>query len=184
MYRLLLSALVFVFLPLGGIVAAPVYMVSESSVKFHSKAPKELISAASGRMSGVVDAERRTFAFRISIMSFEGFNSPLQREHFNENYMESNQFPVATFAGKIIEDVDLRKPGSYEVRAKGKLTIHGVEQERIIRCRISCSRDNIVVDADFMVPLADHNIKIPRLVVSKLATDISVEVHAVLHPKH
>lgn len=181
--RQLLLLLLLGLLPIGKVNAAPVFSVKESSVKFRSRAPKELISAASGELTGVVDIGRRAFAFRIAIVSFEGFNSPLQREHFNENYMESAQFPVATFVGKIVEDVDLSQPGSYEVRAKGKLTIHGVEQERIIKCHIECSKSTMAVDADFMVPLSDHNIKIPRLVASKLATDISVEVHATLQPK-
>jgi polyisoprenoid-binding protein YceI len=165
------------------VLAGPIYEVKESKVKFRSKAPKELISAASGKLSGVVDVQRRSFAFKISIASFEGFNSPLQRDHFNENYMETSQFPVATFVGKIIEEIDLSKPGSYEVRAKGKLTIHGIAQERIIKCHLNCANDAIVVDSDFMVPLADHDIKIPRIVVAKLATDISVNIHAVLEPK-
>lgn len=181
--RVLLSSLFVLLSLLSKAEAGNVYEVKESSVKFRSKAPKELISASSAKMSGVVDISRRAFAFRISIATFEGFNSPLQREHFNENYMESPQYPVATFTGKIIEEIDLTQSGSYEIRAKGKLSIHGVEQERIIKCRLSSSKDKITVDAAFMVPLADHNIKIPRVVVAKLATDISVDIHAVLQPR-
>jgi hypothetical protein len=174
--------LLYIISPFAG-KSGPIYEVKGSVVKFHSRAQKELISAGSGKMAGVVDVSRRVFAFRIAIASFEGFNSPLQREHFNENYMETTQFPVATFVGKIVEEVDLSRAGSYEIRAKGKLTIHGIGQERIIRCRISSGKDGFSVDSDFIVPLAAHNIKIPRVVVSKLATDISVEVHAVLQPK-
>ena len=92
MYRLLVSVLFLMILPNIYVVAGPVYEVRESNVKFHSKAPKELISAASGKLTGVVDIERKSFAFRIAVTSFEGFNSPLQREHFNENYMETVQF--------------------------------------------------------------------------------------------
>jgi hypothetical protein len=51
--------------------------------------------------------------------SFQGFNSPLQKEHFNENYVESDKFPEASFKGKIIEDQDLTVDGTYELRAKG-----------------------------------------------------------------
>jgi hypothetical protein len=45
------------------------------------------------------------------MQTFEGFNSALQREHFNENYIESNRFPDASFNGKIIEDIDFAKDG-------------------------------------------------------------------------
>lgn len=176
---MMLTLLLSVFTGMAG----PIYEVKESKVKFRSKAPKELISAATAKMSGVVDVEHHSFAFKIAIATFEGFNSPLQRDHFNENYMESNLFPVATFVGKIIEEVDLTNAGTYEVRAKGKLTIHGIAQERIIKCHLTCTREEIIVDSDFIVPLADHDIKIPRIVVAKLATDISVNVHATLGPK-
>src|SRR4051812_39415281 len=147
MNRLLLCFVLCMGLSYTYVAAGPVYEVSESNVKFRSKAPKELISAASGKLKGIVDPEHKSFAFRIDITSFEGFNSPLQREHFNENYMETPQFPVATFTGRIIEDVDLSRNGSYEIRAKGKLTIHGIEQERIIKCTLNCSKDKIVVSS-------------------------------------
>ena len=52
----------------------------------------------------------------------------MQKEHFNENYLESDKYPDATFAGKIIEDVDFTKNNTITVRAKGILTIHGVPQ--------------------------------------------------------
>ena len=109
-----------------------------------------------------------------------GFNSPLQREHFNENYMESEHYPEATFTGKIIEDVDLARDGEYDVRAKGKLNIHGMEQERIIKGHVVTKNGKISLHAEFTVSLADHNIKIPRVVYDKLAPDISVTVNAVL----
>lgn len=178
-----LKVLLLLTVCLGNASAQPVYEVKESSVKFRSKAPKELISATTGKMTGVVDAERRAFAFKISIPTFEGFNSPLQREHFNENYMESAVYPVATFVGKIIEEIDLSHDGEYDIRAKGKLTIHGVAQERIIKCRLVCKKAKVTITSEFMVPLADHDIKIPRVVVAKLATDIQVNVNAELVPK-
>src|ERR1043165_8743752 len=102
------------------------FQVSRGVVRFHSDAPQELIRAASEELKGVIDVRKRTFAFRIPITSFQGFNSPLQREHFNENYMESVRFPEAAFLGKIIEDVDLTKNGAYLVRAKGRLLVHGL----------------------------------------------------------
>ncbi len=51
--------------------------------------------------------------------SFQGFNSTLQREHFNENYIESDKYPEARFSGKVIEDIDFSKDGTYIIRAKG-----------------------------------------------------------------
>lgn len=50
--------------------------------------------------------------------------------------MESDRFPKVNFVGKIIEKIDFEQPGVQSVRAKGKLTLHGVEQERIIKSQL------------------------------------------------
>lgn len=173
--------LVAVITPLLSV--AQLYEVSSGSVSFNSKAPKELIHASSNNIKGYIDVQKRIFAFKLDIGSFNGFNSPLQREHFNENYMESGIFPQAVYFGKIIEDADVTKDGIYKVRAKGKLKIHGVEQERIINSVVETKGGKIFVKSDFVVPLADHNIKIPRIVYEKLASDINVTVNATLVPK-
>src|SRR5690606_32914540 len=135
----------------------------------HSDAPQELIRARSGQLRGAINVSRKAFAFRIRMLSFEGFNSPLQQEHFNENYMESAKYPEAIFTGKIIEDADISKDGEYEVRAKGKLLIHGLEQERIVKARVTTQKGIISISSEFVVMLADYNIKIPRVVYDKLA---------------
>ena len=129
-----------------------------------------------------MNVKKKTFAFKVSNASFVGFNSPLQREHFNENYMETDVYAESTFSGKIIEDIDITKDGEYKVRAKGKLKIHGVEQERIIDIEIKTKDNKMVVHADFSISLYDHNIKIPKVVYDKLAPDIHVTVSAGMMP--
>jgi hypothetical protein len=133
-------------------------------------------------MKGLIDLGKKSFAFKIGIPSFIGFNSPLQREHFNESYMESNVFPEASFLGKIIEDIDFSIDGVYSVRAKGKLKIHGVEKERIIKALVTVKGKSVLVSSNFIVALSDHNIRIPRIVSEKLAPEISVSVRATLRP--
>jgi len=172
------SVMCCLFLPL--LLRAQIYEVKSGTIRFHSEAPKELISASSDKLRGIIDLQKKTFAFKIGMSSFVGFNSPLQREHFNENYMESSIFPEAVFIGKIIEDVSLTRDGEYNVRAKGKLRVHGVEQERIIKSIVSIRDGRITIRSDFSVALADHNIKIPRIVYEKLAPDIDVSVNAEL----
>lgn len=156
------------------------YEVKEGSAYFKSDAPLELIEAASSQMKGLLDADKRTFAFSIPMSSFKGFNSPLQREHFNENYMESVKYPNATFAGKIIEDTDFSKDGEYTVRAKGKLTVHGVEQERIIKSTMKVKAGKVYIDSQFTVLLKEHNIDIPHIVYQKIAEEISVKIKLTL----
>lgn len=150
----------------------------EGSIEFTSDAPLELIEASSDQLKGIIDIESRQFAFTIRTVSFEGFNSNLQRDHFNENYMESEMYPESTFSGKIIEEVDFAKDGTYQVRTKGTLLIHGVEQSRIIKSKIDIKNGTIKVSSSFAVPLEDHDITIPKVVNQKIATEIQVQVSA------
>lgn len=170
-------------LPAPEVLEDGVFTCENGKVGFKSDAPLEVIQAKSNKLRGAIDTTKQTFAWTVEIKTFEGFNSPLQREHFNENYMESKKYPKASFAGKIIESVDFHKEGTYSVRAKGKLNIHGVEKERIIKSQMEIKGKKIRVHATFTVPLTDHNITIPKVVYQKIAEEIEVTVDAELVSK-
>jgi polyisoprenoid-binding protein YceI len=156
------------------------FKITKSRVAFTSNAPLELIKASSTSLRGALDPATGKFAFALKINTFQGFNSELQRQHFNENYLESETYPEATFTGKIIETIDYTQDGTHEVRAKGKLTIHGVDQVRLFRATITIKNGVLSIAADLAVPLEDHDISIPTIVSQKIATEIAVEVRATL----
>lgn len=163
--------------------AQVVYEVEKGVVSISSNAPNEFIKASSKSLKGVISTDKKQFVFKVDIATFDGFNSPLQREHFHENYMETFRYPDIIFSGKIIEDVNLLKEGKYTVRAKGKLTVHGVEIDRIIYAVVTVADMEIQIESKFNVSLADHDIKIPRVVNDKLATEIFVIVKSTMKRK-
>jgi hypothetical protein len=174
---------VLLFFLAANLLTAQVFTCRNGHVEFVSDAPLELIKAESGKAGGAVDCSTRNVAFSVDIDSFEGFNSELQKEHFRENYMETARYPKATFIGKIIEDVDFSKPGSTIVRAKGIFSIHGVNQEKIIKVKLNISEKIINAETSFDVLLEDHNIKIPKVVNQKIAPVINVGFKAALKQK-
>jgi hypothetical protein len=179
--KLLPRVLTFLLMILTTTLVAQVkYSTTKGEVSFASKAELELIQAKSTETQGLIDPLTNQFAFSVAIQSFKGFNSGLQRQHFNDNYMESVKYPRATFAGKIIEQLDFDKDSTYMVRAKGELDIHGQKQSRIIRSKITVKKGSLIVESDFTVPLADHNISIPRIVNQKIASEIEVSLKAIL----
>ena len=76
------------------------YQTTSGKISFRSDAPLEIIRASSSEMIGLIDITKENFSFKIQVHSFQGFNSPLQKEHFNENYMESDKYPEASFQRK------------------------------------------------------------------------------------
>lgn len=173
--------LVFLF-ALQSVGAQNRFKADSGRVHFVSEAPLELIEARTSDLKLIVDTADAAFAATIAVSSFEGFNSPLQQEHFYENYMEIEVYPKATFLGKILTPFG---EGSepFTLQVKGKLTIHGVEKNRIIevKCRW-LDNGNLLTEARFVVALKDHDIEIPRIVYRKIAEEIQVSVSTELSP--
>lgn len=181
MYKRVLITVAFILL-LGSSFKEPlsIFSITKGNISFSSDAPLELIKAESNDLKGLIETEKKQFAFSIKVRSFKGFNSAFQKDHFNENYLETDKYPDATFSGKIIEDVDFTKNNILTVRAKGILTVHGVPKERIIKSDMTIKDGLIFIKANFTVLLADHNIPIPKVVHEKLASEIKVEVNSEL----
>jgi hypothetical protein len=176
--RVLISLLLLITADVASQENPPTEILESTSgkVEFISDAPLEIIKASSLSLRGFINPAERTFAFSIPTGSFKGFNSPLQQEHFYENYIESHKYPTATFNGRIIEDLALSQDSTYTIRAKGVFDIHGVKAEKIIKINIAIEEEKMLAAADFYVLLADHNIIIPKMVHQKIAEKIRVKV--------
>ena len=175
--RKLIIILIFIY-GAGYACAQDIYLSRNGKISFVSDAPLEVIKASTTNLKGAINLSDRTFLFTIENNTFKGFNSPIQQEHFYENYMETQKYPVSSFQGKIIEPIKTDNKLKQVVRAKGILNIHGVEQERIIKGTLQMSGDHIYIHAEFTVPLEDHNIRIPRIVYQKIAEVIQVTIDA------
>lgn len=168
----ILSQVTFVF------AQAEVYTTAIGKVRFLSQSALEEIHAESKQLSGLLNVTNNNFVFAVRIASFEGFNLSLQREHFNENYLESEKYPLATFQGRVIDSYDFDNTAGCVVRAKGLLKIHGQEQEKIIKVQLTKKGNTIFITSNFSVLLEDYEIKIPRIVHGKIAQSVAVEVKA------
>lgn len=178
-----LSFLTFALLISWNLWAQKKYNTTSGEISFTSNAELELIKASSSEIQGLIDPATNQFAFSVVVQTFRGFNSELQRQHFNDNYMESAKYPRASFSGKIIEQIDFAKDSVYTVRAKGDLDVHGQKQSRIIKSKLTVKNNQVTIESLFSVPLADHNITIPKIVSQKIATEIEITFKATLVPK-
>lgn len=167
-----------------GVKAQNVFSVEKTFVKFFSEAPLENIEATTTKSQALINKESKKFAFIIPIKSFE-FDKELMKEHFNENYMESETYKSGSFKGDIVGDVDFNTPGKYEVVAKGILKIHGVEQKREIKAIIEVTKTGFSVKSEFKVKLEDHKIEIPTVVFQNIAEviDVTVDFNFIPKPK-
>ena len=174
MKKLLLCLTIFA---LPHLAIAQKYFTKNGTISFFSKTPLENISADNNQVVSVLNTQNGELNFSLLIRNFH-FKKALMEEHFNENYMESDKLPKATFKGNISDPakVDFTKDGTYNTTVTGDLTVHGVTHKISAPATITIKNGSVAADSKFMVKPADYNISIPKIVRENIAETIEVTV--------
>jgi hypothetical protein len=148
-----------------------------------SKTSPEKINAVNPKGSLVIDMATGKMESAVLVKGFH-FEQALMEEHFNENYMESNKFQKATFAGDIVDfkkSINLAKDGDYTATVKGKLTMHGQTKDVETKGVFTVKGGKLTAaKSSFKAPLADYKIDIPGVVKDKIAKDASIDISGTL----
>jgi polyisoprenoid-binding protein YceI len=157
------------------------YVTKTGHIKFYSETPIETIEAHNHAVNSALNPQTGDFVFKVLIKSFE-FEKALMQEHFNENYMESDKYPNATFKGKLanVEGLDFSKDGSFDASIKGDLTIHGVTKTVEEKGTFTVSDGKIQGQSVFNVLLEDYEVKVPGAVKKQISESIEVSVDVML----
>ncbi len=116
----------FIFLLSGQLLLKAQPLITRNGfISFYSKTPLEDIKAENKQVNAVIDLSTKKIAFVLLMKGFL-FENALMQEHFNENYVESDKYPKASFSGSYTGDVNPVKEGNYPIVVKGDLTIHGI----------------------------------------------------------
>ncbi len=160
--------------------AAQKFIVEKSFVSFYSHAAIEDITAENKNANSIFNSETAEVVFSIPVKEFK-FAKALMEEHFNEKYMESEKFPKATFQGKVTgfkKDIT----GAQEVKAQGKLLVHGVTKEVEIPGTLEVVGGKIKLQSKFIVKLADYNVTLPQLMWQNIAEQVDVTLEFTYKP--
>lgn len=141
----------------------------------------EEIKAKNTAATCVLDAATGNMEWAVTMNKFSFANSLMQK-HFNENYVESEKYPKATFKGKIndISKVNFDKDGTYPVAVSGIMNLHGVSKEVNVKGTITVEKGKILSSSSFEIMLKDYKIDIPTVVFMKVADSAKVTVSATL----
>jgi len=176
----LFFTLVALFLCTG--LKAQIWVSKNVTSSFFSSTPVEDIDATSKTGASAINTNTNDIIFKINNSSYQ-FKKKLMQEHFNENYIESDKYPTSEFKGKIVEQIDFSKPGTYPITVKGNLQIHGVTKEYQAKGSLVIAGGEAKATSAFNVKLADHNIRVPTIVFKQIAETIQVKISAVYEPK-
>ncbi|MCX6290995.1 MAG: YceI family protein [Bacteroidetes bacterium] len=143
----------------------------------------EKISGKNEKATSVLDASNGQMEFAILMKAFM-FEKALMEEHFNENYVESDKFPKASFKGSIknMSEINLSKDGSYAAKVSGKLTVHGVTKDVETNGSIVVKGGVVNAKSEFKILLSAYNVEIPSLVADKVAKEATITVDVNFEP--
>jgi len=155
------------------------YFTKNAKISFYSSTPLENIEAVNKNAVSAFDKTTGQIEVSSLVKGFE-FEKALMQEHFNENYLESDKFPKATFKGTIndISKIDFTKNGKYTTTVSGKLTLHGETKDITTPITLNIINGTVAATAEFKVLVADFKISVPSLVKDNIAKEIKINVSA------
>lgn len=150
-------------------------------ISFEASVPSfEEVKAKNESATCILNADTGEIA-SLALMKGFRFKVALMEEHFNENYIESDKYPKATFKGKI-ENFDLSKltATAKDFTIKGKLELHGKVKDIVITAKIKKTDAGVELDSHFFVNTDDFDIEIPSVVSKKLSKKVAVTLDFIL----
>lgn len=167
----------------AGLLFAQKKTTTSAVINFDATTPSDAFPKAENKtVIASLDQKSGTIAFEATIKSFT-FSNPKIQEHFNsKGWMDSDQYPTATFKGSInnLKEVKFNKDGTYPVEVTGDMTIHGVKKALDAKGTITVSGKSIKINSDFSIKLEDFNVTGGAIAAGKVAKEPKISVAAEL----
>jgi polyisoprenoid-binding protein YceI len=156
------------------------YATRNGYLGFFSKTNMEDIKADNNKVTYILDVTSGQLEISALQTAFE-FEKALMQEHYNENYVEAEKYPKATFKGKIdMTNVNLLKDGTYKTKVTGDLTMHGVTNSTTADATFTVAGGKIKAESKFPVSCKAYKIEIPSAVKDNINDKIDVTAKATL----
>jgi len=154
------------------------YKTTEGQIEIFSQTPVFTIEGMDKKVASIINFETGDVVATTLVRSFK-FHEALVEDHFNENYMESEKYPKASFKGKItnIKDVDLKKNGEYKISIKGDLTLHGQTNPLEVPGTLTVKDGKLSGKTVFNVSLAGYKIHVEESYKDAIKDEIKLNIN-------
>ena len=171
------------FLLMTGVVLAGEYHVDKDKsnmVKFISDAPIEDFEGVTDQIDGYLywaDSDmtnKSEMYFEVDLNALDT-GIGLRNRHMRENYLETDQYPVTHFRGKIIR-ASVVDDTLTTVQANGNIFIHGIEKPLEVTGQLINKQDGYRIKTSFNVKLSDFEIEIPSIMFYKIDENMDLQL--------
>jgi hypothetical protein len=155
-----------------------IYLCKNGNISFFQETSVEDIDARSTKLLSILNTENNMIAYKVDMESFI-FEKSLMRDHFNENYVESNKYPTAVFRGVINEKIDWSKDGVYNITSIGDMVMHGISKRITEKGTLTIKNGEINITNFFTIKFTDYGVKIPNLLSKQLAESVDITINCI-----
>jgi len=168
--------MVWAFLLIGLSVFAQDKISTKTGViEFEASVPSfEEVKAKNEAVTCILNTKTGEIA---SLALFKGFRFKvaLMEEHFNENYVNSQAHPKATFKGELLHfDFGKVDQKGKIFSMKGILSMNGHQKEIKTTAVVKRNVTSLEVSSTFEINPEDFGIKIPSVVKNKIAKKVKI----------
>ena len=149
------------------------YLTKTGIITFEASVPSfEEIKATNSNVTAIFNASNGQFAILALVKGFR-FKNALMEEHFNESYVESDNYPKAIFKGELVGYSKNSNSNSYPI--KGTLNFHGVTRTiEGVWAEIDTEKDKLSFRGSLELSPAEFDVDIPKIVSLKIAQTVAV----------
>lgn len=165
------------------VLEAQKYITKQGEIEIFSQTSLFTIEAKNQKVASILNSENGEVVASTLVRSFK-FKEALVEEHFNENYMESHNYPKSVFKGSITNfvDIDLKNDGEYSITIEGSLTMHGETNPIKSNGTLQVKDGKISAFTEFVVSLAAYKIKVEEKYKDRIKDEIKLMVHFNYNP--
>ena len=148
-------------------------------VKFVSDAPIEDFEGVTDQIDGYIfwsdsDLTKNSkIYFEVDLNTLDT-GIGLRNRHMRENYLETDQFPITHFRGKIISN-SVMDDTLTAVEAEGNIFIHGIEKPLKVSGQLIETSNGYRIKPSFIAKLSDFQIEIQSIMFYKI--DENMDLH-------
>lgn len=158
-----------------------IYISDSARISLFSATTDDSINATNTICVPIMNMSTSEFDICLKNNTFE-FAKPIQKEHFEQDGIESDKYPETVFSGKIVGIVDYLGDGNYDVTLTGIMNMHGVKRKIIIPGVITVKGYLIYLYAKFNIKIADYKIKLPSISGVTSTDNVDVTLTATMKP--
>ncbi len=127
-----------------------------------------------------IDTKTGDLAFEAGVKNFSFANAEMQG-HFNgPEWLNSDQFPKATFTGKFfkVNKIKFNRDGVYAATVEGTMTIKGIGKQLSVGGTVTVTGGKIKLNSTFTIKLSDFNISSMYIDNGKVSKEPKITVSA------